>query len=329
MGPWNRYAFVHVSEVVPTVPVPRGTVAPLAAGEEAIDAEALFADAYADGIAIIRDGALIYERYSGEMHAGSLHLSQSVGKSVMGLTIAALGLDTSALVTDIVPEVRGSGYEGATLQHLLDMTAAIDFVEDYEAFIRYDAACGWHPPIPGSPGTMLEFLPTIGPASWAHGTRFHYATPNTDLLGFVAERVTGKPLAQVIAEQVWGPVGAEHDAELTVDPAGAGAIGGGFCATARDYARLGAYAAHVQPPLGLGDPVAFADATVPVSADGYGYQWWRRDGVLAARGIHGQLIATDGQTTVAVLSSWPEAVEPVLDAKQRAFVRRLLRRRYT
>ena len=82
-----------------------------------------------------------------------------------------------------MPEIRGSGYDGATVRHLLDMTAAIDFVEDYQSFVAYDAACGWHPPISGSPGTVLEFLATIGPAAWSHGERWHYATPNTDLLG--------------------------------------------------------------------------------------------------------------------------------------------------
>ena len=102
---------------------------------------------------------------------------------MLGLLVAALGLDTATPVTDLVPEVRGSGYDGATLQHLLDMTAAIAFVEDYAVdFWRYDVACGWHPPRAGADAeTVLDFLPTIGPAEWSHGERFHYATPNTDL----------------------------------------------------------------------------------------------------------------------------------------------------
>ena len=92
-------------------------------------------DACTDGIAVVRDGALLYERYGGEMDETSLHLSQSVGKSVVGLTAGIVGVDPAALVTDFVPEVRGSGYDGATVRHLLDMTAAIDFVEDYESFV--------------------------------------------------------------------------------------------------------------------------------------------------------------------------------------------------
>ena len=121
------------------------------------------------------------------------------------------------------PRSPGSGYDGATVQHLLDMTAAIDFVEDYETFWRYDVACAWHPPHPDAPAeTILEFLPTIGPAAWQHGERLHYSTPNTDLLGLVAERAGGAPLAELIARELWAPLGAERDALLTVDPRGHG-----------------------------------------------------------------------------------------------------------
>jgi CubicO group peptidase (beta-lactamase class C family) len=330
VGPWNRWAYVNVGEVVATAPVPRGDgpVAPLERGDGGLDEviEPLLETAYADGVAVVHKGRLVAERYGGEMAEASLHVSQSVGKSVLGLLVGILGIDTQELVSERVPEVAESGYAGATVQHLLDMTAAIDFVEDYEAFVRYDYACGWAPEVPGSPGTILEFLPTIGPAAWEHGERFHYATPNTDLLGLVAERVGGAPLAELFARELWGPMGAESDAALTVDPNGTAAIGGGFCATLRDYARLGALVAEggrgIVPgayveQLGNGDASAWAHRTVPdIGGEGYGNQWWNRDGFTMARGIHGQLIAVSHETVVTVLSSWPAALDRVQDAAQ-------------
>ena len=300
VGPWNRYAYTHVSEVVPTVPVACGETRPLRIEPVELDLEL---DPCTDGIAVVRDGALVYERYGGEMDERSLHLSQSVGKSVVGLTAGIVGVDPAAPVTEFVPEIRGSGYDGATVRHLLNMTAAIDFVEDYQSFVAYDAACGWHPPHPDVPGTILEYLPTIGPATWAHGERFHYATPNTDLLGIVAERLGGAPLAELIARELWAPLGAEHDALLTVDHAGTAAIGGGFCATLRDYARLGEL-------VRLGD--------FELGAGGYSNQWWTIDGRVTAQGIHGQRIAVGRDTVVAILSSWPEAEG--LDESHRALV---------
>ena len=344
VGPWNRWAYMHVGELIATVRVRRGDGRPWQLGAAAGDVDdlvgPLLESAYVDGLAVLHEGALVLERYPGAMGPETLHLSQSVGKSVLGLVVGILShqgrLDLREPVAERVPEVAESGYAGATAQHLLDMTAAVDFVEDYAGdFWRYDVACGWHPPVAGAPaGTIVDFLPTIGPADWRHGERFHYATPNTDLLGLVVERAGGAALATLIANELWRPMGAENAAELTVDPAGTAAIGGGFCATLRDYTRLGALVAGdgrgIVPPewidrLGNGDSNAFARCTVPESctgADGYGNQWWRRDGRVVARGIHGQLISADRRTStvVTILSSWPDATDPALEAAHRELV---------
>ncbi|MDA0171987.1 serine hydrolase [Solirubrobacter taibaiensis] len=164
----------------------------------------------------------------------------------------------------------------------------------------------------------MEYLPTIGPAAWTHGEQLHYASPNTDLLGLVVERVAGAPLATVIAERLWAPLGAERDAELAVDPAGAGVISGGFCATLRDYARLGALVAEG------GRDIVPADWIAALGGDEYANQWWLRDGRVTARGIHGQCIAVDPNgTVVAILSSWPHAEDERRDAEQRALIGRV------
>ena len=344
VGPWNRWAYQHVDEVVPTVLVPRGTgtVRPLpeAPAPAPLDdlAAALLEPAFADGLAVLHGGALVLERYANGMDATTRHLGQSVSKSVLGLLVGVLcgrgALDPDARVTDHVPEVAASGYAGATVRHLLDMTAAVDFVEDYAAgFWRYDVACGWHPPHPDAPArTILEFLPTIGPAAWAHGERFHYASPTSDLLGVVAERAGGAPLAELLARELWIPLGAEADAELAVDPAGTAVISGGVCATVRDLARLGTLVLGdgldvVPAPwvagLGRGDPAAFARVTVPeTTAGAYATQWWTVDGRTAARGIHGQLVTVDraARVVVVILSSWPDAVDARLLRAQLGFV---------
>jgi CubicO group peptidase (beta-lactamase class C family) len=316
IGPRNRWTYQHVGEVVPTIVVPSGrTPRALPAGEPL----QVTPPPYADGLAVVRDGRLVAEHHANGMLPSTRHLSQSVAKSVLGLLVTLLRIDPRTPVTDLVPEVADSGYRGATLRHLLDMTAATDFVEDYTNFWRYDAACGWHPPHPDVPDSILEYLATrIGPIDRPHGEAFHYASPNTDLLGIATARAAAAPLGHLIATHLWQD--AEFDAELAVDPTGVPVISGGLCATLRDYARLGAFVLEHRPP-GLGerqirDPRATA----------YSSQWWRlHSGALAARGIHGQLIVVDSETNtvVVMLSSWPSAADDEAEERQYQLIRAL------
>lgn len=349
MGPWNRWSFQHVDEVVAAEAVAHDPerVRPWSSAAGGLDdlVDPFVVDAWVDGVLIAHRGTIVGERYANGMTPQTLHLSQSVGKSVLGLLVGVLAergvLSRDDLAATYVPEVRGSGYGDATLGHLLDMTVAIDFVEDYADFWRYDAACGWHPPAPGVPETILAYLQTIGPASWSHGERFHYVSPDTDLLGLVVERATGRRLCELIAEHLWAPLGAERDALVTVDRSGTAAISGGFCACLRDYARLGQLvadggagivAAAWVDSLGDGSPDAWTAATVdPVAragTTGYANQWWCLDGRPTARGIHGQFVTVQRASgiVITVLSSQPEALDPQLASAHRNFANTVIDR---
>ena len=163
--------------------------------------------------------------------ADTPHLSQSVGKSVLGLLVGTVRRIDRRRPSRARPGGRRQRLHGATVQHLLDMTAAIDFVEDYETFWRYDVACAWHPPHPCAPAeTILENFPTIGPAGRRHGERLHYSTPNTDLLGLRRARGRG---AAGRADRARAVGAARRAAGRAADgrQRGDAAIGGGFCAT--------------------------------------------------------------------------------------------------
>lgn len=342
-GPWNRWSYQHVDEVVSVEVVAhapgRARAWPLATGELDDLVDPLVADAWVDGVVVVHQGAIVCERYANAMAPETLHISQSVGKSVLGLVVGALvgrgALGRDDLATTYVPEVTGSGYDGATVGHLLDMTAAVDFLEDYADFWRYDAACGWHPSAPGVPETILAYLPTIGPAEWSHGERFHYASPNTDLLGLIAQRAAGRRLSELISDELWAPLGAERGALLAVDGGGTAVISGGLCACLRDYARVGQLVADggagiVPGPWvdSLGDGPAEAwsaaagESEARAGTTGYADHWWCLDGRPTARGIHGQFITVQraSRVVITVLSSQPEALDPRLAHLQRGFV---------
>jgi CubicO group peptidase (beta-lactamase class C family) len=100
-------------------------------------------------------------------------------------------------------------------------------------------ASGWKPHTrPDWPLTIWQLILELAELQRPHGALFEYRSIETDVLAFMMERVTGKPLASLISEELWQPMGPERDAYITVDRAGYGLADGGFNATLRDYARF-------------------------------------------------------------------------------------------
>jgi len=123
------------------------------------------------------------------------------------------------------------------------MRSGVTFVEDYadaQADVRMlDEWIGWRPQhVDDIPRGLYAFLRTLRSGS-AHGGPFVYRSAETDALGWVCERAGGRRMADLISTLVWGPMGAESDAEIICDGNGTSVHNGGLCATARDLARFG------------------------------------------------------------------------------------------
>ena len=129
-------------------------------------------------------------------------------------------------------------------QNVLDMRTGIRFAEYYEAatgaIIEYRKSTGWNPLAPGETATDLRnFFNQVTDTDGAHQKRFHYVSPNTDLMAWIIERATGARFADLMSEHLWQPMGAETSAYITVDRLGAPRAAGGMCVTLRDLARVG------------------------------------------------------------------------------------------
>jgi CubicO group peptidase (beta-lactamase class C family) len=172
----------------------------------------------------------------------------SVSKSLLGIVSGILAdkgvLDPDQPVTRFIPEVAGTIYAGATIRNLLDMRVGVHFDENYLAtsglIIDYRKSHNWNPLEPGDVqsdlrGFFQRFTEDDGP----HGGRFHYVSPNTDLMGWVIERATGQRYADLLSELLWQPMGATHSAYITVDRLGAPRCAGGICSTVMDLSRVG------------------------------------------------------------------------------------------
>ncbi len=257
--PFNRWAFRHMRELIPSHPIPAGPPAPLRAaarplGDPAVakldgsmaTVEDVLAGTYTDAFLVLHDGELVAERYFSGMTAGTPHLLMSVSKSVLGCVAGVLAdrgtLDPAAPVTAYVPEVGHSGYAGATIRDLLDMRTGVAFRETYTALdaeVRVmERSMGWRPALPGDPRGAYPYLATLGSAG-PHGGEFSYRSADSDMLGWACERASGIRVADLVSALIWQPIGAERDAEITCDPLGSAIPDGGISATARDLARFG------------------------------------------------------------------------------------------
>lgn len=259
--PFNRWAFNHVGELVPSAPVRSASGAPPleVEGRDSTDFRLSHAgrtfgfndwleQTFTDSIVVLKDGKVVLETYADGQSPTIPHIWMSVSKSILGLVagiVAGRGqLDVDAPLTELIPELKGSAYAGATVRDALDMRVGIRFDEDYHAaggpIIEYRKSHLWDPvPVGESPTDMRSFLPTLAGRDGEHSGRFHYVSPNTDLLGWVLERATATRYPDLVSETLWQPIQAERDAYITVDRFGAPRCAGGFCATPRDMARMG------------------------------------------------------------------------------------------
>jgi CubicO group peptidase (beta-lactamase class C family) len=256
--PFNRWAFRHMRELIPSQPIPAGPSSSMGSmgsmgnplvwrlDGTAATAEDVIADTFTDALVVLHRGQVVAERYYAGMTAGTPHLLMSVSKSIVGCVTGILAerglLDLRAPVTAYVPDVGFSGYAGATLRDLLDMRTGVAFRETYtapDAEVRVmERSMGWRPALPGDPVGAYPYLATLGSAG-PHGGAFTYRSADTDMLGWVCERASGTRMADLISALIWQPIGAERDAEITCDPVGSAVHDGGISAAARDLARFG------------------------------------------------------------------------------------------
>ncbi|PXX91835.1 6-aminohexanoate hydrolase [Marinobacter vulgaris] len=358
--PKLRWTVCHFRELLPTEQVSRGIGAPVPLeynlNEAAIDAltftpmgssetmtwEQSLAANYTDGMLIIHQGKIVYERYSGCLNETGKHGAMSMTKSMTGLLAEILvvegKLDDNALVSSIVPELADSAFGSATVRQVMDMTTGLAYSEDYsdpDADIWiYSRAASPLPKPPGykGPDGYFEYLQTVKPEG-NHGDAFHYKTINTDALGWIISRVSGLEVTELLSERIWRRMGAEQDAYITVDGKGTPFAGGGLSAGLRDLGRIGLLMLNEGEINGQrlfpskvvaniregGSKNAFAKAGYTTLEGGsYRSMWWllhNEHGAYAARGVHGQTIFVDPKADMVIVrfASYPTAKNEKID----------------
>lgn len=358
LAPYNRWSFQRVQRLTRTARVARSPtpmplpVAPKSLGSmefadhrgEATRIETMLRKTWTDGFLVMHRGEVLTEQYFNGMAPDTLHLIMSCSKS-MTATAAAIFIDAGLLdptapLTDYVPELRGSGMDGATLQQALDMRVGVRFSEDYDDldadWRQCELATGWRQRPEGytGPADMLSYLESLRESVGPHGGLFHYQSILTNVLGLCLERAADCPFVDLFAERIWQPMGAEHDLVSIVDSNGTAVFEGGFNCCLRDFARFGQLICNGGTvgerqliPTNWIDDCRFPEPELleafsrseygdvdALAGQAYHNQWWVRDparGVIMAIGIHGQMLFIDPekQLVVTKFSSQPAPVD--------------------
>lgn len=361
LAPFNRWSFQNVGELVPSAHVaaaPGGEEQAkslgglleenisLSGGSETVASFLKRSDT--DGLTILKAGKLVGDWSAPHMQFGARHIVFSISKSVTAILAGILEgegvFDPGAPVTEYIPEARGSAYGDASVRNVLDMTVSLDFEEDYldpeSVFARYRRSTLWNPG--GGSESLAAFLLTLPRLAESHGQTYRYRSPNSDMLGILVERASGKRVSELLSEKLWLPLGAASEMAVTVDMEGTARTAGGMSMTPRDLARIGemmrqggtANGRRVVPEAWVRDTVATGGSheawqrgtmAFLFPKGRYRNKWYqtgRDSGAYCGIGIHGQWIYVNPKTEVVIakMSSQPDPVDDQVDVDIVAFL---------
>jgi CubicO group peptidase (beta-lactamase class C family) len=305
---------------------------------KAMDVDSYMALQRTSGVAVLKNRQLILERYGLGRTSQDRWVSASIAKSITAILLGAAiedgfirGMDS--FVTDYIPGLQGSAYDGVTIYQLMTMTTGIKWNEDYTDPNSDDAQILSSPYSDGI-DPVVAYMRKL-PRAFEPGTKFQYKTGDSNVAGTLVANAVGRSLSEYLSEKVWQPFGMEQDAFWMVNSGGREYGGFGLIMTLRDYARVGQFmleggkagGRQVLPSDWLADSTT-AHVALPATTlgpIGYGYHWWIYRNGYAALGHSGQAIHVfpDDNVVIAINSAWYEPNLPEYGQAQDVFVQAL------
>ncbi|MBI2271247.1 MAG: serine hydrolase [Bacteroidetes bacterium] len=251
---------------------------------------------------ILKNDSIRYEQYWDNYGENSISNSFSMAKSFVGLLVGC-ALQDGAIksldqpVSEFIPQYKEGDNVKLSIRHLLTMSSGINFDEDYINPLAYPAAAYY--------GTDIKKLTLSYKVTEEPGKTFKYLSGNTELLGMIIEKATGKSLSEYMSVSLWQPLGAKNTAYWSLDRENG--MEKAYCcfnSNARDFSRFGLLCLHNGnwngKQLVPEDFMKQGMQPAPLlNEEGkantcYGYQWWMLDykghHISYCRGILGQYI---------------------------------------
>ena len=274
---------------------------------------------------VLKNGELAHEDYFRDTSPKDLRISWSMAKSFLsacfGIAVGEGLLNSlDEPVTNHVPRLKNTTYDGCPVRDVLNMASGVDFNEDY---LDYNSDINRMGRALALGRSMDDFAGSLKHRARAPGTRRKYVSIDTHVVGMVLRAITGRSAADYMAEKLLTPMRLEADPYYLTDGLGVDFVLGGLNLCTRDYARFGLLFAQggrlnneqivpadwvKQSTTSNGLPPA-EDIAPDEAALGYGFQWWlppqATKGEFFALGIYGQYIYVNQtlKTVVAINSA--------------------------
>jgi len=365
---------LHMDRMMPVVHVEPAAPIPLPRASHTLDVDALIFDdpltqqpidgatflnrrLFNDALLVMHRGTVVHESYRNGMTNTDHHLQHSTTKSLTTMLIAqaidAGLMDVAAPFNRYLPELRAEpGWQGVTLQHVLDMCTGLDYVEQYDdrgcGYYAYARAVGYYPAQANeSIGARRWLMEQMTQRAEPPGARFNYSSPLTNALMMAAEHVYNEPVLSLLERQLFQPIGAESVGWFNTDGLGFPIAEGQLSLTLADFARWASVMLNDGRSL-AGNPIipsAFiANVYAPnvaarraFEASGaaerfprghYHNQFWVIDpdmGQFTMLGIHGQFAWFDLSQALMIIGygSFPVATSPLQTSAQQQLWRRI------
>ncbi len=358
--PYNRWAFQRLNRVLTTTTVDSGDQPTWHFDHRPLDLDGItftnlkgetktfrqiLDESYTDSVVILHKGDIVYEKYFNGQQPSTRHIMFSATKSLVGTITAVLVheglLDSSKMVKHYIPELDGSAFGDATVREVMDMTTGVEYSETYadmnSEVVAHMVASNYRPIPEGyaRESNLYPFLTSLKKKG-EHGPAFHYVSANTEVLGWLTNRATGKPVSEVFGERIWSKLGVERSGYVITGRDGTESWGGGFNGTARDMARFGQMLLQggiaqgrqlVPTEVVEGFRAGASREAFAKSAEGqpgevmqgwsYRDQYWvnNNTGAFTALGIYGQWIYVDPAAEMVLVkqSSYTSATGEIID----------------
>ncbi|MGB0932407.1 MAG: serine hydrolase domain-containing protein, partial [Chitinophagales bacterium] len=280
-----------------------------------------------DGFLVLQKGEIIYEKYFSNMTESKRHNWFSVSKSLTGLTAAILAaegkIDLQKSVLEYMPELKGTAWDGPTVQQVMDMEVNIKFDEVYmdprsDAY-KFSRVSRFvvNPKIKPEFDNVMDYFKSVKSGDNIKEL-FHYVSLNTEVIGMIIKKVTGKQPSEVMGEKIWSKMGAEQDGFVVRDPNGYEMVSAAINSTLRDAGRLGQMMLNdgyfngqqivpksVVETIEKGGSIEkFAQSKRGKQFKSFHYtnQWWHTDKeAYFAKGLFGQWIYVDPATESVIV----------------------------